>query len=61
MLVGIDATAGYFTLIALTEEGRTLLLLSSRVPSMSRASNRISLVHLACLLDVPALIVILQQ
>ena len=36
------------TWIALTEEGSTLLLLSRRVPSMSNASKRMSLLHLGC-------------
>ena len=43
------------TLIALMEEGRTLLLLSSSVPSMSSASRRMSLLQLPPpLAEVPA-------
>ena len=34
--------------MALMEEGKTLLLVSRRVPSMSRASRRMSLLHSAC-------------
>jgi len=34
--------------MALIEEGKTLLLVSRRVPSMSRASRRMSLLHSAC-------------
>jgi len=34
--------------MALIEEGNTLLLVSRRVPSMSKASRRMSLLHAAC-------------
>ena len=47
-LDGFDGRRQHFTLMALIEEGNTLLLVSRRVPSMSKASRRMSLLHSAC-------------